>query len=292
LAVPDFAPPTGVLLGAFASPGPAQNSEEALTELEAKVGRRFDLHRVFRLWDDVLPSRTLTQDVQKGRIPVVSWLPTTWDGAKLSWAQIAAGWHDDRIRQIANYLRCLPGPVIACLHHEPELATGYGTAPEYAAAVRHWCEVFRSRAADNVAHAFIGSPAAYRNSGLLAAELWAGDEYLDWVGVDAYNWFGCAAGQERHWVPLGNYCRSAVAWAKVHGKALLVAEWGSVEDPAMPGRKAAWIAEALDWARLTPTVRGLSYLHSAGSCPWWLDSSEESMAAFRQISADPYTNVR
>ena len=63
-----------------------------------------------------------------------------------------------------------------------------------------------------------------------------------------------------------------------------------MEDPAQPGRKAAWIAQALEWAKAYPVVCAMSYQHAQGSCPWWLDSSDSALAEFRVAAADPWTS--
>jgi hypothetical protein len=283
---------SGIRFGAYAAPTPGQDSEQALVELEAKLGRTLGAHRVFRTWDDPTRDLIAARDVARGRLPVVSWRPGHHDGSKVSWGEIAAGKHDLQIRAIADNLGALPGPVVVCLHHEPELATGYGEPEQFVTAFRRWRSIFATVGAHNVEHAVIASPVAYRDHGARMEALWPGDTAVDWVGVNAYNWHGCAHGQEPAWVPLGNSCRSAVAFAERHDKPVLIAEWGSVEDPADPTRKARWIGSALVWAKATPRVRAMLYLHARGSCPWWLDSSPQSLAAFRAMGADPYTTHR
>jgi hypothetical protein len=266
--------------GAFAVPEAGEDSEEALSRLEAATRVRLGVHRIFRVWDDLgRPDPVVTRTLSKGRVPIVSWRPGTQAGARVPWTDIAAGLHDQRIRQTADWARCQPGTIIAVLHHEPELAKGYGRPGDYRAAFAHWRGIFDQRAADNVRHAVVCSPAAYSSAGARAAELWPAAG-VDYAGVNAYNWAGCSAGQDSHWVPLGNVCRSAVAWARREEKPLIVAEWGCVEDQADPARKAAWITAAGEWVAGTPEVAAMSYLHAAGSCPWWLDSSPAALAAY------------
>lgn len=273
-----------MLFGAHASFAgiEGQDSEQALGALETLLGVPLSLHRIFRLWDDPVQDWPMIHNVQHGRVPVVSYRPAVKGGSKIPWREISAGAHDGLLRRRVAFWKSLGGPVVVCLHHEPELASGYGIPPEYAAAVRRLRALCKG--VPNVRLAFIASPVAYRDNGARAKEFWPGDDAVDWVGVNAYNWFGCLPGQEPEWVPLGNSCRSALSWATIRDKPLMVAEWGSVEDPKNPARKASWITAVGTWAGMNPRVQALSYLHARGSCPWWLDSSPESLEAFRKLA--------
>ncbi len=277
-----------ILFGAYAGERDGRDTESSLYELERLVGRPLGLHRIFRGWSDPSFDTEASRSAQFGRVPLVSWKPITKTG-KIPWADIAAGKQDAKIAEVAGFLQMTGTHAIVCFHHEPELATGYGTPAEYAAAYDHWRGQFDRSGVTGVRHAVICSPRAYRDHGAIAAQFWPSAP-VDWVGVNAYNWFGCTSGQETAWVPLGNSCRSAATWAAYRELPLVVAEWGSVEDPARPGRKAAWIAQALEWAKMTSVVQAMSYQHSLGSCPWWLDSSDSALAAFRAAVEDPGTN--
>jgi hypothetical protein len=277
-----------ILLGAYAGAHDGLDTEASLSQLERLVGQPLGLHRIFRAWSDPSFDTEASRSYDFGRVPLVSWKPIAKTG-KVSWADIAAGKQDTKIAEIAGFLQMAGTRAIICFHHEPELAVGYGTPAEYAAAFDHWRGQFDRSGVTGVQHAVICSPRAYRDHGAIAARFWP-TAPVDLVGVNAYNWFGCSAGQETAWVPLGNSCRSAVTWATERGLPLAVAEWGSVEDPARPGRKGDWITQALEWAKATPVVRALSYQHGLGSCPWWLDSSDSALAAFRRAVEDPRTN--
>jgi hypothetical protein len=72
----------------------------------------------------------------------------------------------------------------------------------------------------------------------------------------------------------------------------MLAEWGSVEDPALPGRKAGWISDALALAEAWPQLKAMSYLDAPGSCYWPADSSPSAQAAFAAFGADAYAHPR
>ena len=72
-----------------------------------------------------------------------------------------------------------------------------------------------------------------------------GDAYVDWLALDAYNWVGCAPGKPAAWRPLAQVAGPFRSFGLAHGKPLMLAEWGSAEDPLQPGRKAQWLRESM-----------------------------------------------
>ena len=74
----------------------------------------------------------MRDDAAHGRISLLSITPQLTSGAKVSWASIAAGSQDSVIRTQADQLRTLGSPVILIFHHEADISSGYGTAPQFA----------------------------------------------------------------------------------------------------------------------------------------------------------------
>jgi PKD domain len=71
----------------------------------------------------------------------------------------------------------------------------------------------------------------------------------------------------------------------------MLAEWGSVEDPDQPTRKAQWLQDGLDAARSYPSLRALSYFDSTGSCDWRLQNAA-AQQAFADTGADAFAHSR
>ena len=90
----------GCLFGAYASPrgGFGASREEAtLLDLEERIaGRRMDLDRLYRRWDDAIPGEREARTIAVGRIPVVSFTSTRYstDSPPIPWAAIARGDED------------------------------------------------------------------------------------------------------------------------------------------------------------------------------------------------------
>jgi len=111
---------------------------------------------------------------------------------------------------------------------------------------------------------------------------------IDWIAADGYNWFGCLSST---WRPFSDVFADFVAWATPHRRPLMVAEWGSLEDPATPGRKAAWIDAAGAAIHRWPQLRAVLYWNATGRegrCPFTLNSSPSAIAAMRALAGQEY----
>ncbi len=70
----------------------------------------------------------------------------------------------------------------------------------------------------------------------------------------------------------------------------MVVEFGVQEDPAVPGRKAQWLLDALATAKTWPSLKALIYFDVVkDGYPWVTDSSASSMS---RLPADGAGSVR
>jgi hypothetical protein len=275
-------PRSGLLFGGFAGRRGDASIEQSLADLESGLGRKLDLHRWYARWDETMPPSQVTDSVARGRTPVLSIEPRRTDGTTLSWAAIARGDHDERIRVHAAAIAALGVPLFVAFHHEPDFASGHGSAADYRAAFRHYVEVFRSVGVTNVAWTWILTPAAFASppttpTKVGADDLYPGDDVVDWAALDPYNWDGCTSGVPDRWRPMSEIAAPFRAWGVAHGKPLMLAEWGSAEDPDDPERKANWFRETMTTLASWPEVKAVSLFHAQGNCAWWVDSSGPSL---------------
>ena len=123
--------------------------------------------------------------------------------------------------------------------HEPEASdtAKFGTAPQYIAAYQHVVDIMRAENVPNVA--YVWQLTAYgfvRTGDHSAANYYPGDNYVDYVAADAYNWGGCGPGTP--WRDLSVVANPVLAFAQAHGKLAMLAEFGSQAGP----QRAAWLA--------------------------------------------------
>ena len=278
-------PARGALFGAAVTARAGQDYYSAMTDLESDLGRKLDVQRLYTFWDDPQPNQIAVWDTASGRTPVLSIKAARRDGSAVRWADIAAGRQDAAIRAQAAGLQSLNGPIFLSLHHEPENDPGNGTPADYAAAWRHYVSVFRSMGVSNVAFTWILMAWSFVTPAV-ADSYYPGDDVVDYLGADGYNWYGTSP--DKQWRSLADALGPFYAWGSAHHKPLMVAEWGTLEDPAVPGRKAAWLTDAAAALQTMPAIKVVCYFHAPVTFPWWVDSSQSSLQAFAAMGNDPY----
>lgn len=278
-----------VILCAFAAPRSGQTGNP-LTTLETKIGRKFKGHRQYENWDGTWPNRSYDADVAAGRIPFTVWNAQTRSGNAVLWSSIAAGRHDSLIRTRAQAVKAWGKTMYLGFHNEPERRTANGTAPQYVAAFRRIHNVFKNVGVTNVR--WVAGPLmSFTFSGYNGgADAWyPGDSYVNFVGVNGYNWY---PGKPKPWRSFREIFQKPYAFAVAHNKPLTIYEYGVMEDTATPDpqRKAQWFRDALATANDWPRLHAACYFHTGPPnkpYPWWIDSTSQSLQAFRELANAP-----
>jgi large repetitive protein len=284
-------PATGALFGGY--PGYWNGDSDRQTrvkDLETLIGRKIAVERVFNAWDDAFPTADDNWSRDQGHILILSWGAGKRDGSIVPWADIAAGLYDADIDARAAGIMSFGAPMIFVFHHEPNGQHIAGTPQEFIDAFQHVHDRFIADGVTNVLYGMVMFDSAF-NTGQIN-DYYPGDSYVDVVGVDAYNWYQC---EDRNdpWESLETNLRKFHDFGVAHAKPLMIAEWGSDEDPADPLHKGEWITEAAATIKTWPEVKAVAYFHSgppAPTCNWWIDSTPASLAAFQAMGADPYFN--
>ena len=137
------------------------------------------------------------------------------------------------------------------------------------------------------------SPTSYK----YAPRYFAGENWVDVLAIDAYNMYckqknGSFANP---WRSLEQLLAPFMAFAAEHPTLdLAVAEFGTPEDPAQAGRKAAWIDQARllfqqgDYARFRTVNYWNELSHNYAGCDFRVTSSSAAQQAFAAMAADPY----
>lgn len=279
-----------VILCAFAAAREGETGNP-ITNLESKIGRTFKAHRQYENWDGTFPNRSYDADVAAGRIPFSVWNGQTKTGTQILWKDIVAGQHDALIRSRARAIKDWGKLMYLGFHNEPERRTENGTAAEYAAAYRHIHGIFKSEGVTNVgwvAGPLMSFTFAGYNGG--AAAWYPGDAYVDFVGVNGYNWY---PGQpSKPWRSFREVFEKPYAFSVAHNRPLVIYEHGVMEDTATPDpqRKAQWFRDALATVKTWPLLHAACYFHTGPPnkpYPWWIDSTSQSLTAYKELAHDP-----
>jgi Bacterial Ig domain/Glycosyl hydrolase family 26 len=175
-------------------------------------------------------------------------------------------------------------------HHEPEDDRSLGSPADYRAAWRRVVRVFRDRRATNVVWVWNLMATTFRPAARpAAASYYPGDDVVDWIAADGYNWFGSTHVRNAPRRSFAEVFGSFYTWGSSRGKPLMIAEFGVLEDAANELGKAQWLTDARETVKTWPSIKALVYYNARG---WWFDSSPPSLDAFRALTADPYFHAR
>jgi hypothetical protein len=265
---------------------------QAMLDFEALVGRRMAIDRQFYVWTDTFPNPDDYWSNSGGRLLYLSWGAGFLDGTCVLWADIAAGLYDGDIEAKAEEMKAFADPLILSFHHEPTTAPpageSCGTPDEYIAAWRHVRERMEAAGVTNVTYAWTMTALSFKNDN--AEPYYPGDDVVDVIAADGYNWFGCPF-HPGPWREVDEIFQEFLEFGEARGKPMIMAEYGSGEDPDVEGKKGQWFTNAADTVKRHPLVKGISYFNVGGGvCARYADTSGSSLQRFRANGGDPYFN--
>ncbi len=303
-ATPASGTADGVLFGAHPARRSGESDQMALARFEQDTGRKLDVVRDFVLWDSEFPNAYHSQLKDSGQPLILSVKSKRIDQTVIPFADVAAAQPGSplygEIVSWAQRIKAYGAPMYFTYNHEPESSASFpmGEDVEFIAAWRRVHEIFDEQGVTNVTWMWIMTDYAFwvgsnaRNDG---SKWYPGDDYVDAMGIDAYNWYTCRVGINNRWKSLEEIITPFRDFGAQHpDKELWLTEYASTEDPEQPGRKAEWLAEAQelfkqpDFAQFAG-VSQFDYKDHAG-CQWYYDSSPSALAAFRTWGDDPFYN--
>lgn len=276
----------GVALGMAVS-DPSKD-DRTISTFSSLSGRKPALIMWFQSWSEPLFYRSQLMAVQRrGAAPVITWSPDSTDyrGPLL---RILSGAEDSYIHASAVSARKWGKPIFIRFAHEMNGSWSswgpgrVGNSPErYVAAWRHVVAIFRKEGAKNVQ--WVWSPNIYGNVPRFE-KYYPGDAWVDWMGLSGYNFAAARGVRWRSFKSL--FADSYDALTGLADKPLMVSETASAEGG---GDKAEWITEGLtrDLPERLPRVRALVWFNHAKEADWRINSSPESLGAFRAAVDSP-----
>lgn len=251
------AAPPKCALGAF--------STRPLAELESLIQHRLEIASTFVAWEEAFPFGR-----EPSRTPLFA-----WDGRR-DLGEITSGRWDRLLRRRARDCREFGGPVYLRWAAEFNGAwnPSFGRPHEFVAAWRHLVRTFRSAGAANVR--FVWCP--YASHGWRT--YYPGDRFVDWVGMDGYNW-----GTTRAWSKWESFGEIFGPLYRDYAgrKPLMICEVASAESG---GSKATWIRDmGAQLAGRFSNVRAVVWFDADKETDWRVSSSPASLRAFRSVVA-------
>jgi hypothetical protein len=226
-----------------------------------------------------------------GAIPFYSWasqsIPSTRTEPNFQLSDVIAGTYDSYIRKFAEAAKAWGHPFF--LRFDWEMNGGWfpwsegvngNKSGEYITAWRRVHDIFTAVGATNVS--WVWCPNVDPTNDFQNLEsLYPGDKYVDWTGLDGYNW-GTNPAKPDRWRSFDQLYKSTydtIANTVAPSKPLMISEIGSTEDG---GSKAAWIQDAL--AKIPnsyPKIRGVLWFEQFDDgMDWPIETSSSATSAF------------
>ena len=228
-----------------------------------------------------------------GSIPVLSWAsqstPSSVNEPDFQLSDVISGRYDPFLRQFAEAAKAWGHPFFLRFNFEmngrwfpwSEGVNG-NKAGGYVAAWRHVHDIFTAVGATNATWVWCPNIDPNKMHQSLPS-LYPGDEYVDWTGLDGYNW-GTNPVKPRPWRTFDeifqrSYMQLTTKVAKK--KPVILAELASTSNG---GPKALWIKEMLaGLPRKYPKVRGFIWLDSFDrNINWPIETSSTAIKAFTE----------
>ena len=227
------------------------------------------------------PGAVTKADLAAGRIPLVNWEPHNIDFNK-----IVDGSLDATIKARARGSKALGKKFFLDFSAEMngDEAWDGNNAPLYIAAYRHIHDIFVAEGATNVVWAWCPNVTDIHGGNKNTMDYYPGDAYVDWTGVDGYNWGTNNGG----WQSFQQVFEKIYPLLAAKKKPIMIGEMSSAQ---VGGDKAKWIDAIVPTLRTNfPLVKCLIWFDINKERDWRISSSPESEAAFIRMAKNPYFN--
>jgi hypothetical protein len=267
-------PSTGALLGMYYGAG-------TIAQTTAKLGRTPPVHLTYYGWNADWTGAVTKADLAAGRIPLVNWEPHNIDFNK-----IVDGSLDATIKARARGSKALGKKFFLDFSAEMngDEAWDGNNAPLYISAYRHIHDIFVAEGATNVVWAWCPNVTDIHGGNKNTMDYYPGDAYVDWTGVDGYNWGTNNGG----WQSFQQVFEKIYPLLAARKKPIMIGEMSSAQ---VGGDKAKWIDAIVPTLRTNfPLVKCLIWFDINKERDWRISSSPESEAAFIRMAKNPYFN--
>lgn len=258
---------------------------EHVTDL---TGERPGLVMWYRGFGDDITAHELDLAATDGTLPLLTWEPYNWthgiEQPEYTLSRIISGEFDSYLLRNAETLRDWNQPLLLRFAHEmngdwyPWSEAANGNSPgDYITAWRHIHDLFARAGVTNVS--WVWSPNIEYDGSLPLDGLYPGDDYVDVIAIDGYNW-GTSAEWHTWQSPAQVFDATLdTVRAIAPGKPLIIGETASSE---FGGDKGAWVTELFAWLMATPDIEAFVWFHYDKETDWRIDSSAASAAAFQE----------
>jgi hypothetical protein len=269
-------PAQGALLGHYYGNG-------TIAQTDKRIGRKPAVHLTYYdLKDDWVKSSVNTADFADGRIPLVNVEPNN-----VNFTDIVNGRYDTLLKKRADDAKALGKQFFVDFAAEMNGDEGWGghDPAKYVAAWRHIHDIFVARGATNVVWAWCVNNEDAEDTPA-AMNYYPGDQYVDWTGIDGYNWG--TSDRDFEWQTFRAVFAHMYPLLAAKNKPIIIAEMASDE---VGGSKATWINDIVPTLRNNyPLIKAIVWFDVDKERHWQINSSSSALTAYQKLAQDPYLN--
>ncbi len=300
---PMLVPSCGALWGVAPGAHTGLDRSVALTEFERRVDRAQLIYHAYHRGDEMFPTAAeiaLARDPYNPRVLLLNWKP---EG--VTWREIALG--DDEtdayLKRLARHIRAtFRDQFFFTMHHEPENDVeewpGSGmTAKDYASAFRYVITMLRREGLTNLVSTVCYMAYVPWNVKPWFADLYPGDDVVDWVSWDTYAYSDPGYGHGDFAEMLNRKSGSRQEWPGFYnwaartfpGKPLMLAEWGLWYSDRNPGHQADFFNSARLQLELFPRIKAYVYFETPDDQgrDSRVHTTSRGLAEYRRLSEHP-----
>lgn len=266
--------------------------------LEREISRFASRPKYVTFYRDLsrpFPTTAVRAIAAHGAVAVVSLELWSWHGRRREsyLPMINAGEFDAAFRRWAGAARDHGGRVLLRFGFEfnGDWFSWSGDPPAFVAAWRRAYDIFRQVRAENVewvwAPNVVSIPETPEND---MHGYYPGDDYVDWIGVDGYN-FGDHHDKWHKWQSFPEIYATVRRDFQQRYAAMpvMITEFGCA--PGEPGQREKWIRDAFETLQSWPQVEAVIWFNfdkrREGEPDWRLVETDGSLAVFNETFAKP-----
>lgn len=268
-----------------------QNDVSKIDNYTALVGKKPAIIMWYTGWyatgDYSFPKAQCKALWEAGYLPDVTWEP--WLGVDA----ILSGNYDDELTQYGKDIASYGYPVMLRWGHEfngnwytwsVDSDGNLVTASKWVEAYKHVHDMVVEAGGTNAIWIWCPNNSTSSSNGQSLSDYYPGDNYVDWLGIDGYNW-----GTTESWSSwtlfegvFGTMYQSLVS--TFPGKPIIIGEYGCT---STGGDKAAWITDHFKTIKSDfPQIKAIVWFNINKETDWRFNSTTASTTAFKEGLAD------
>lgn len=278
--------PAACLTGAYLSDNPTAKEIE---QFRKDFGKKPCLIMVFVDWEHFVKDEIVKEVYGQNAVLIITWEP--WLAAKkqgIDFDKLITGGYDGYLREFAGKLKQIKNVVYLRFAHEvngdwyPWSAAKLGSE-KYVAAYKHVKDVFDKAGAANVKWVFSVNWEDIPSSNHFMSS-YPGDAYVDYLGIDGYNW-GLSQEWSR-WMSFGEIFKKRYEEiVRFFRKPVMITEFSST---TRGGDKRLWIEDAMQSMKELKKIEAFVIFNVDKETDWRFPADTPSGMELKKQLCDSY----